>query len=307
MLATNEKEQNVQTTQQAQQQAQQPVQQNEPKVDAVAAPSVQQQKQVSSGYNKAMQTLKAAENTAPAFSSDYDQTISDLYEKITSREPFKYDYSTDPLYGQYREQYTQLGKQAARDTMGQAAALTGGYGSSYGQAVGQQQYDAYLQRLNDVLPDLYKTAYDMYNAEGDKLTQQLQLAGNLRNQEYSQFRDAVSDKQYADAFAIQQAESRAQYGDFSGYEALYGKDAAKDMALAWAAANPDAAYAAGTITPEEYYTLTGRNPHVRGTGGGGSSGGVWAGNIKYAWLHPESASSSAGSKESTKLSAQYNK
>ena len=46
----------------------------------------------------------------------------------------------------------QQGKQAMQDTMGQAAALTGGYGSTYGQAVGQQQYDAYLQNLNDEVP-----------------------------------------------------------------------------------------------------------------------------------------------------------
>lgn len=309
LLASDEK--NLQTTQQqnpqqnTQQTTQQTTQQVEaPKVDAVAAPKNTTQQ--ASGYNKAMQTLQAAENTAPAFSSDYDQTISDLYEKIISREPFKYDYSTDPLYGQYREQYTQQGKQAMRDTMGQAAALTGGYGSSYGQAVGQQQFDAYLQRLNEVMPDLYKTAYDVYNAEGDKLTQQMQVASNLRNMEYSQFRDAVSDKQYADAFAIQQAESRAQFGDFSGYAAIYGEDAAKDMALAWAAANPDAAFAAGTITADQYYTLTGRDPHVRGKGGGGGNEGVWAGNIKYAWLHPE-VSSPSGSKESTKLSAAYTK
>ena len=97
---------------------------------------------------------------------------------------------------------------------------------------------------------------------------QMQLAGTMRDTEYGQFRDAVSDKQYQDAFAIQQAEGRAQYGDFGGYADIYGDEAAKDMALAWAAANPDAAFAAGTITADEYYTLTGKKPHVRGRGAG---------------------------------------
>ena len=42
--------------------------------------------------------------------------------------------------------------------MGQAAALTGGYGSTYGEQVGQQAYNAYLQNLNDIVPQLQQQA-----------------------------------------------------------------------------------------------------------------------------------------------------
>ena len=59
--------------------------------------------------------------------------------------------------------------------MGQAAALTGGYGSSYSQAVGQQQYDAYLQKLNGVVPELYQLAYSRYQDEGDELKDQYNM------------------------------------------------------------------------------------------------------------------------------------
>lgn len=213
-----------------------------------------------SAYNRTMQTLKEAENGVPSFSSDYDSTIAELYDKIVNRQPFKYEASSDPLYGQYKETYTQQGKQAMRDTMGQAAALTGGYGSSYGQAVGQQQYDAYLQRLNDVLPELYGMARNVYTDEGNVLNTQLSLAGTLRDSEYSQFRDAVGDDQYNKAWDLQQAEALAQYGNFSGFEDLYGKDEADQMRLTWASANPDAAWTAGLITADEYYKLTGKRP-----------------------------------------------
>lgn len=227
-----------------------------------------------SAYDKTMQALKEAENGVPSFSSDYDETIRDLYDKIVNRQPFKYDYASDPLYGQYRESYTQQGKQAMRDTMGQAAALTGGYGSSYGQAVGQQQYDAYLQRLNDVLPQLYGMARDVYADEGNVLNTQLSLAGAMRDAEYNQFRDAVGDDQYNKAWDLEKADALAQYGNFSGFEDLYGKEQADQMRLTWASANPDAAWTAGLITEEEYYKLTGARP--RGgipvaTGGGGGS------------------------------------
>lgn len=236
-------------------------------VKTPAAPAVN-----ASAYNKTMEALKEAENGVPSFSSDYDETIRELYDKIVNRQPFKYDYASDPLYGQYKESYTQQGKQAMRDTMGQAAALTGGYGSSYGQAVGQQQYDAYLQRLNDVLPELYGMARDVYADEGNVLNTQLGLAGAMRDAEYNQFRDAVGDDQYNKAWDLQQAEALAQYGNFSGFEDLYGKDEADQMRLTWASANPDAAWTAGLITEDEYYKLTGKRP--RGglpTGGGGTT------------------------------------
>ena len=244
----------------------------------------------SATYENAMTTLKKAAGQTPQYSSPYDEEISSLYQQITNREPFKYDYSTDPIYGQYREQYTQMGKQAMRDSMGQTAALTGGYGNSYGSAVGQQQYDAYLQRLNDVLPELYGQAYDIYNAEGDALRQQYALASDMRGTDYNRYRDALSDYRYDQSLEEERARQLASdlgaYGDFSGYGELYGDDAAKRMQMTWAAANPLPAYMNGMITPEQYYEITGKYPYgytppgagAAGSGGGGASGGWDPGN-----------------------------
>lgn len=237
--------------------------------------------QASPSYVNTMKTLAEAESSVPSFSSDYDDQISELYNKIINRGSFSYDYSTDPMYGQYKEAYTQQGKQAMRDTMGQAAALTGGYGSSYGQAVGQQQYDAYLQRLNDVLPELYGMARDVYADEGNVLNTQLSLAAAMRDAEYKQFRDAVGDDQYNKAWELEQADALAQYGNFSKYAELYGDEDADQMRLTWASANPDAAWTAGLITEDEYYKLTGKRPRgglTRGGGGGdpwGYGGAGW--------------------------------
>ena len=86
-----------------------------------------------------------------------------------NREDFQYNMNADALYRHYQDQYTRLGKTAMEDTMGQAAALTGGYGSSYAQSVGQQTYNRYLQELGDVVPELYQLAYDRYQDRGDQL------------------------------------------------------------------------------------------------------------------------------------------
>lgn len=53
-----------------------------------------------------------------------------------------------------------------QDTMGQAAALTGGYGNSYAQGVGQQAYQGYLQQLNDNVPQLQAQALQTYQVGG---------------------------------------------------------------------------------------------------------------------------------------------
>ena len=143
-------------------------------------------------YQNAMSALEAMKGKAPVYGSQYDAQIKNLYEQIMGRGPFKYDQKTDPLYQQYVQDYTTQGKMAMRDTMGQAAALTGGYGSSYGQAVGQQQYDQYLQRMADILPQTYGMALDAYNAEGNRLNQNLETTTNLERSDYDKYLDTLN-------------------------------------------------------------------------------------------------------------------
>lgn len=135
--------------------------------------------------NQAMGALEANKN--PGFTSAYDAQINDLFDQIMNRPAFNYDVNADPIYQQLSQQYQNLGKMAMRDTMGQAAALTGGYGSTYGQAVGQQQYDAYLQELTGYIPELYGQARQRYDSEGDRLMQQLGLAQGMADDEYNRY------------------------------------------------------------------------------------------------------------------------
>lgn len=144
-------------------------------------------------YQEALRRMQETEQTRPEYQDSYSQQLKDLYDKIMGREKFQYDAANDPLYQQYRQMYVQQGRQAMADTMGQAAGLTGGYGSTYSQAAGQQQYDAYLQKLNEVVPELYAQARQAYNDEGDRMLQQYQLTGDLRDDEYSRYQDQLSD------------------------------------------------------------------------------------------------------------------
>ena len=103
-----------------------------------------------------------------AYQRANDQATA-IYDKIMNRGEFSYDVNKDKLYQQYRDLYAQMGRGAMEDTIGQAAALTGGYGSTYSQNAGQQAYNSYLQKLNEVVPELYNAAYNRYNQEGQNL------------------------------------------------------------------------------------------------------------------------------------------
>lgn len=137
--------------------------------------------------------LNGAQAEKPVYDGTYESRLNELFDKIANREKFSYDVNKDPLYGTYKDEYIQQGKLAMKDTMGQAAALTGGYGSTYGQQVGQQAYDAYLQKLSAAIPELYGMAYKMYQDEGDQLKDLYGMVGAQRDAEYGRYRDALGD------------------------------------------------------------------------------------------------------------------
>ena len=128
-----------------------------------------------------------------AYTSTWSDQLNETIAQILNRDKFSYDLNEDALYQQYKDQYMMLGQQASMDAMGQAAALTGGYGNSYAQGVGQQAYQSYLQKLNEVVPELYGMARDQYNQEGQALYDQASLLAGMEDQDYGRYRDSLSD------------------------------------------------------------------------------------------------------------------
>lgn len=140
-------------------------------------------------YQSAMSALEEAKQGKPTYTPSYDAKLQELYNGIIGREDFKYDASGDALYQQYADLYRKQGQMAMMDTMGQAAALTGGYGSSYGQAVGQQNYDAKMQELTEMLPEFEQRAFDRYQAEGDRMLNEYSLTADMADDEYAKYSD----------------------------------------------------------------------------------------------------------------------
>ena len=119
---------------------------------------------------------------------DWDNVIN----RITNMKDFSYDVNGDALYQQYKDQYTTQGNMAMMDTMGQAAALTGGYGNSYAQSVGQQTYQGYMQQLANKVPELYSLALSKYNSDKDDLYRQNDLYQNMFNNEYGMYQNELN-------------------------------------------------------------------------------------------------------------------
>ena len=189
--------------------------------------------QQSDAVTKAQEMLQnQIANKPGAYTSQWQSQLNDVMDKILLREKFNYDLNGDALYKQYKDQYTNQGKMAMMDTMGQASAMTGGYGNSYAQNVGQQAYNGYLQQLNDKIPELYNLALSKYQMEGDDLARQYSMLGTQENQDYSRYRDTVSDystelSRLQNAYDTERSFDYGQFADDRNYQYQVNSDKQK--------------------------------------------------------------------------------
>lgn len=180
----------------------------------------------------ALDKLNAAQQSKPEdYVSQWEGLIDSMWDQINNREDFAYDYSQDPTYNVYRDLYAAQGSQAMQDAMGQAAALSGGYGSSYAQSVGQQTYDQYLQDLNSIIPDLAEQAYARDQAEYADLMNRYQLAMESEAIDYDRYQDEVADYWTNLEYLtnIYNNELQMDYNQFADMLAYYQAKAAQEQ------------------------------------------------------------------------------
>lgn len=146
-----------------------------------------------------------------AYTSRFQGALDSILAQIQNPDAFHYEFNGDELFKSYADQYTQRGKQASLDAMGQAAGLTGGYGNSYGQQVGQQTYQNYLLGLYDKGFDLRNAAYGQYRDEmGDLVNTYNQMLA-AEQADYGRYQDALSAWQEAERLAEQRREFDLDY------------------------------------------------------------------------------------------------
>jgi hypothetical protein len=131
------------------------------------------------------------------------------------------------------------------DTMGQAQAMTGGYGNSYAQSVGQQTYQGYMQGLTDKIPTLYQIAMDKYVSEGNQMRDNMNLMMQQDEIGYGRYRDQLAD---------QRADQQNAYSKLMALMTGYGyKPSDAEMeAAGMSASQRDAVLRLGAYAPVYY-------------------------------------------------------
>lgn len=141
----------------------------------------------------AQQKLNAAMSNKPgAYQSQYTDQLNSLLQQVINPEKFSYDYKNDPIFQQYAKEYTKNAKLGMENAMGEAAALSGGYGNSYAQTVGQQQYNATMQELNNIIPELEQNEYNKYLQGLQNNMNAYNAVSQAEASDYAKYMDSLS-------------------------------------------------------------------------------------------------------------------
>lgn len=159
--------------------------------------------QASQAYNDAMAYTNQLLAQLSSGRTQYTDQINALMDTINNRAAFNYDPDNDPLFQQYLASSMESGKTAMQDTMAQASALTGGYGSSYATAAANGAYNNFVEGAYDALPEYYQTALEAYNGETNNLYNKLNM--------YS-VADATAYDRLANAYQMNYGAAQDMYG-----------------------------------------------------------------------------------------------
>ena len=195
---------------------------------------------------------------APSYTPMYDALMNSQLQEILNSS-FQ-DWAQGSDYQYLYDKYAGNGQKAMQDVLGQLAARTGGYASSYATAAAGQSYNDYMATLEDAARAMYQDQLNqqmqnlglLTEAENNNYTQYLNALNQWntdRSQAYNQYlnnlnwqyqlnRDQIEDQRYnsetaygkeQDAWEREQYENEAaldrailaaQYGDYSGLKAL---------------------------------------------------------------------------------------
>lgn len=121
------------------------------------------------------------------YNSQYQGQLNSALDKVTN---WEYDPLQDASYQALAKIYGARGNIAAKDSLADAAALNGGYGTSYAVSAAQQARNQYNQELAGYIPDLENAAYN-------RATGALSALRDADDTAYGRFRDSELDNQWA--------------------------------------------------------------------------------------------------------------
>lgn len=142
--------------------------------------------------------------------TSYTDDVEAMMYKIMNRDKFEYDVDSDQLFQQALASAMNSGQTAMQDTIGQASALTGGYGSTYATSAGNQAYNAFIEDAYNNLPEYYQMALQAYQMEGEEMYRQLGMFSDADDREFGRTVDAFNatsqyrNQAYNEAYTLYQ-------------------------------------------------------------------------------------------------------
>lgn len=141
-------------------------------------------------YYKAMEYTQSLLDQLSSGRTSFTDKVNSALKAIEDKEPFSYDPNSDMLFQNYLQGMMQSGQVAMQDTMGQAAALTGGYGSTYATTAGNQAYNSMVQGAYEELPEFAQYARDAYDRDVKDLYDRLDMYSTQDALEYDRLANA---------------------------------------------------------------------------------------------------------------------
>ena len=130
----------------------------------------------------------------------WEDTIRDLYKKVESPKPFAYDAEKDPLYQEFKREWTDNNQAQYYDTIAKMNSQTGGAPSLGAMAAAwnmlqdsNAEIDAYKQQFRQ---QAYNEWQDEYRRDMDRLNTALGLQEYEFNRDYGVNRDNINDMYY---------------------------------------------------------------------------------------------------------------
>lgn len=203
----------------------------------------QQGYQPSETVQQAQANLQQVQGMKPqSYNSKYGPALESILQQIQNPEGFKYEFNGDNQFKYLADLFTNQGRQASLDAQGQAAALTGGYGNSYGALAGAQAYQQHLLGLYDRGIDLQGQAYQRYADRRGDLYNQMGALQGADETEYGRNRDAMADWRQDVANAQNAYQDERDFGYTQYTDALDNATRMAQMENADYRATEDAAY-----------------------------------------------------------------
>lgn len=130
--------------------------------------------------------------TQGGYNSKYSDTLGTLADKYMNNE-FKFNADDSSEFQQYNDKYKREGVVAQENVQGSYAANTGGYTNSYAQAVGQKEYNRFMDDLQNKIPSLKSNAYQNWSSQQEDTLNKIGTLQGLDDMQYQRYRDKVQD------------------------------------------------------------------------------------------------------------------